>query len=192
MFLEMDSDGPKTLEVEILDINRRRFEDDLKLRMLVQTIGIFAIAAVGGPTTRLDVGDAIGIGAKDTEKGFRMHRAGADLDVVRLLEDAALLYPKLGELQDQILEVESPLSFLKFYFSFQVCSKSSRVIRRRSILCSIQVKEASRNSPAMGRIDFSKSMRSSRSPVKRSARSRASRCSGFIPERRHFSQKRPG
>src|SRR5712664_3867529 len=76
MFLEMDSDGPKTLEVEILDINRRRFEDDLKLRMLVQTIGIFAIAAVGGPTTRLDVGDAIGIGAKDTEKGFRMHRAG--------------------------------------------------------------------------------------------------------------------
>src|SRR5882762_6696849 len=160
--------------------------------MLVKSIGIFSIATVGGPTTRLHVADAIGAGAEHPEKRFRMHGAGADFHVVRLLEDAALLHPELGELQGQILEVESPLSFLRFYFNFQVCSKSSRVIRRRSILCSIQVKEAARNSPALGCIDLSNSMRSSRSPVKRSARRRASWRKGFIPERRHFSQKRPG
>src|SRR6266850_2430676 len=137
--------------------------------MLVKAIGIFAIPTVGGPTTRLHVSDAIRTGAEYAEEGFRMHGARADFHIVRLLEDAALLHPELGELQDQILEVESALSFLKFYFNFQVRSKSSRVIRRRSILCSIQVKEASRSSPALGCIDFSNSMRSSRSPVKRSA-----------------------
>src|SRR6266849_4651875 len=159
--------------------------------MLVEAIGIFAIATVGGPTTRLHVPDAIGIGAQYAKKRFRIHGAGPHFHVVRLLEDAALLHPKLGELQDQVLERKS-LPLLKSYFNFQVCSKSSRVIKRRSRLCSIQVKEASRNSPALGCIDFSNSMRSSRSPVKRSARRRASWCNGFIPERRHFSQKRPG
>src|SRR6267143_5775867 len=160
--------------------------------MLVKAIGIFAVAAVGGPTTRLHVSDAIGTGAEYAEKGFRVHCPRADFHIVRLLEDAALLHPELGELQDQILEVESPLSFLKFYFNFQVCSKSLRVIRRRSILCSIQVKEASRSSPALGCIDLSNSMPSSRSPVKRSARRRATGRKGIIPGRRHFSQKRPG
>src|SRR6266849_8991301 len=160
--------------------------------MLVEAIGIFAIATVGGPTTRLHVPDAIGIGAQYAKKRFRMHGAGPDFHVVRLLENAALLHPELGELQDQVLEGKSLRPFLKFYFNFQVCSKSSRVIKRRSRLCSIQVKEASRNSPAMGCIDFLNSMRSSRSPVKRSARIRASWCNDFIPERRHFSQKRPG
>src|ERR1700693_3437111 len=160
--------------------------------MLVQAIGIFAIATVGGPTTRLHVPDAIGAGAEDAKKSFRMHGARADFHVVRLLEDATLLHPELGELQDQVLEGESLRPFLKFYFNSQVCSRSSRVIKRRSRLCSIQVKEASRNSPAMGCIDLSNSMRSSRSPVKRSARSLASWCNGFIPERRHFSQNRPG
>src|SRR6266850_28596 len=160
--------------------------------MLVKAVRVFTVATVGGPTTRLHIANAIGTWPKYAEEGLRVHGASADFHVVGLLEDAALLHPELGELQDQILEAESLLPFLKFYFNFQVCSKSSRVIRRRSILCSIQVKQASRSSPALGCIDFSNSTRSSLSAVKRSARRRASWCKGFIPERRHFSQKRPG
>jgi hypothetical protein len=38
----------------------------------------------------------------------------------------------LRELQNQILEIEALRFFLKFYFSFQVLSKSSRVMSRRS------------------------------------------------------------
>jgi hypothetical protein len=38
----------------------------------------------------------------------------------------------LRELQNQILEIEALQFFLKFYFSFQVLSKSSRVMSRRS------------------------------------------------------------
>src|SRR6267378_5506713 len=102
--------------------------------MLVQAIGILSIATVGGPTTRLHVRDPIVAGAEDAKKSFRMHGARADFHVVRLLEDATLLHPELGELQEQVLEGEPFRPLLKFYFNFQVCSKSSRVISRRSRL----------------------------------------------------------
>src|ERR1700738_4778053 len=142
--------------------------------MLVEPIGIFSIATVGGPTTGLHVSDAIGTGAEYAEKRFRMHGARADFHVVGLLEGAALLHPELGELHNQVLKVEPLRPLLKFYFNFQVCSKSSRVIKRRSRLCSIQVNEASRNSSALDCIDLLNSMRSSRSPVNLSARTLAS------------------
>jgi hypothetical protein len=72
--------------------------------MLIEAIRVFAVAAVGGPTARLDIADAIGMGAEDAEERFRMHRAGTDFDIVGLLEDAALLCPEVRKLQDQILE----------------------------------------------------------------------------------------
>jgi hypothetical protein len=43
-----------------------------------------------------------------------------------------LLCPELRELQNQILKIKALQFFLKFYFSFQVVSKSSRVLSRRS------------------------------------------------------------
>src|SRR6476660_4595236 len=160
--------------------------------MLVQPVGVYAVATVGGPTTRLHVADAIGVGAEHAKKCFRMHGARADFHIVRLLEDAALLDPELGKLKDQVLEMEPLWPFLKFYFNSHVCSKSSRVIKRRSRLCSIQVKETSRNSLTLGSIVRSNSMRSSLSPAKRSASFLAPMGNGFIPARRQFSQKSPG
>src|SRR4029077_3991980 len=104
------------------------------------------VAAVGGPTTGLHVSNAIGMRAKHAQKSFRVHRACADFHVVRLLKHATLLHPKLRELQNQILKIEALRLFLKFYFSFQVVSKRSRVARRRSMFCSIHPKADSRNS----------------------------------------------
>src|SRR6266403_1138624 len=191
VLLEVDADGAEALEVDILHIDRRGLQDHLKLGMLVKTIGVLPVAAVGGPTTGLDISHAIGVRAEHTQESFRVHRACADFHVVGLLKYATLLHPKLRELQNQILEIKALRLFLKFYFSFQVLSKSSRVMSRRSRWCSIQVSAASRNSLTPGCTAFSYLMRSSRSPAKRSARFRASMCSGFIAKRRHFSQKRP-
>src|SRR5260370_40959693 len=129
--------------------------------------------------------------AEHAQKRLRVHRAGAYFHVIGLLEHTALFHPKLRELQNQILEVEALRFFLKFYFSFQVVSKSSRVVSRRSTWCSIQASPASRNSLALACMDFSYSMRSSRSPAKPSARFLASTRNGFDPTRRHFSQQPP-
>src|SRR5260370_16786159 len=159
--------------------------------MLVEAIRIFSVTTVGGPTTGLNISDAISMRAQHAQESFRVHRACANFHVIGLLKHATLLHPKLRELQNQILKIEPLRFFLKFYFSFQVVSKSSRVASHRSMWCSIHVSPASRNSLAPGCTDFWYSMRSNRSPVKRSARLRASGCSGFIPPRRHVSQKSP-
>jgi len=80
----------------------------------------------------LHISDAIGMRAEHAQESFRVHRARPHLHVIRLLEYAALHHPKLRELQNQILEIKALRLFLKFYFSFQVVSKSSRVLNRRS------------------------------------------------------------
>src|SRR5260370_28950477 len=120
-----------------------------------------------------------------------MHCASSNLNVVGLLQHAALLHPKMRELQNQILKIEALQLFLKFYFNFQVASKSARVSSCRSTWCSIQHTSASRSSPALARIDSSYEIRSTPSPAKRSARSRASSPTRFIPPRRPFSQYSP-
>ena len=116
---QVDADGSEAAEVQILNIGRRGLQDHLILKMLVEPIGVFAVATVGGPTGWLHVADAIGCGTEDAEKSFRVHGAGADLGVVGLLEDAALLVPVMHELEDKFLKSESVklgLGF-KFYFS---------------------------------------------------------------------------
>src|SRR5258708_6820347 len=191
VFLEVNSDGSETLQVHILHIDRRGLKDDLKLQMLVQPVRIFSVATVGGPTARLSVRHAIGSGPEHAQEGFRMHCPCPDFHIVRLLQHAALPYPELRQFQNQILKCD-PDSLLKFYFNFQVVSKSSRVFSFRSLLCSIQFSAASRNSLNAAAIPGAFSMRSSRSPANRSPSWRASKCRGFIPGRRHFSQRRPG
>jgi hypothetical protein len=53
----------QAIQIQILNIWRRGLKYHLKLVMLEQAIGIFAVPAVGGPTRRLNVGDAIRFGA---------------------------------------------------------------------------------------------------------------------------------
>jgi hypothetical protein len=94
------------------------------LHVLVKAIRILTVATVGGAATRLNVRDAIRGGAEDAEECLGVHRAGANFDVVRLLEDAALLDPEMRELEDEVLEIEAARLGFYFYFSFQVVSNS--------------------------------------------------------------------
>jgi hypothetical protein len=66
--------------------------------MFVETIWIFAVAAVGGAPARLCIDHSIRRRAKHAEKRLRMHCACANLNVIRLLEDASPLYPILFKL----------------------------------------------------------------------------------------------
>src|ERR1700675_2874485 len=113
--------------------------------MLVQAIGVFAVAPVGGPTARLRIRHAVRCRSEHAQERFWVHRPCPDFHIVRLLQDAALPHPELRQLQNQILKCD-PNPFLKFYFRFQVVSKSSRVFSFLSLLCSIQFRAASRSS----------------------------------------------
>src|SRR4029077_7988029 len=107
VFLEVDPNCRQALQVDVLHIDRRGLEDDLKLQVLVQAVGILTVGAVGGPTARLSVRHAIRNGSEDAQEGFRVHGPCPDLHIVRLLQYAALPHPKLRQFQNQILKCDS-------------------------------------------------------------------------------------
>jgi len=98
----------------------------LKLGVLVKAIGILAVAAVGGPTT----------GLPHTRREIACGRARAGkfpgasclrrLPHRRAAEVRNPASPKLRELQNQILEIEAPWLFLKFYLVFKCSQKFAR------------------------------------------------------------------
>ena len=64
---------------------------------MLEPVGVLAVAAVGGPAGGLDVGHVPGLGPQGAQKGRRVEGAGADLEVVGLLEDATLVGPVFVE-----------------------------------------------------------------------------------------------
>ena len=76
----------------------------LVLVVALQTVGIFAIAAIGRTAAGLDEGGIPRLRAERAQKGGGMEGAGADLDVERLDQHASLLAPVLVEAQDELLE----------------------------------------------------------------------------------------
>src|SRR3990170_860447 len=78
--------------------------------MLEQAVGVLAEPAVGRTPRRLHVGDVPVRGTDHAEEGLRMHRAGAHLDVERLLQRAPARGPELRQLQDQALKSHPRIS----------------------------------------------------------------------------------
>ena len=72
--------------------------------MLVEAVGILAVAAVGGTAAGLHVGDAVGLRAEHAQERLRAHGPGADFHVVRLRDDAAAVGPVFLQLEDGLLE----------------------------------------------------------------------------------------
>ena len=71
---------------------------------MLQAVGIFAVATVGRTPRRLDVDRPPGLGAERTQGGRRVEGPCADLEVVRLQQDAALVGPEPLQDQDKILK----------------------------------------------------------------------------------------
>jgi hypothetical protein len=73
--------------------------------VLKEAVGVLAEAAVGGAPRGLHVRHVPRLGAERVQKRLRGHGAGADLEIVGLGDDAALLRPVVLQREDQILEV---------------------------------------------------------------------------------------
>src|SRR6516164_7699427 len=57
---QIDSDHAEALQIDLLNVGWGGFENHLKLRVLIQPVGILPIPPVGRPTAWLHVGNAIG------------------------------------------------------------------------------------------------------------------------------------
>jgi hypothetical protein len=94
----------KAVEIQLLDVVRRRFEHDLILIVVLHAVWIFAVAAVRRSTTRLRVGRTPGLRTERSQKGGGMEGAGPHLQVIGLLDYASIVGPKPVECEDKFLE----------------------------------------------------------------------------------------
>ena len=102
--LRIDADRVERVEIEVLQVGRRRLQDHLELIVVLQPVRVLAVAAVLRPARGLHIGGIPGLRAERAQRGRRMKRAGAHLHVVGLQDDAAIVRPVALQRQDQALE----------------------------------------------------------------------------------------
>ena len=104
MQTRIDADRGERFQIEVLQVRRRRLQDHLKLVVVLQPVGIFAVAAVLRPPRRLHIGRIPWPRAKRAQGGRGMEGAGAHFHVVGLQDHAAVIGPITLQRQDQSLE----------------------------------------------------------------------------------------
>src|SRR5690606_9098553 len=100
----IDPEFLQRAEVELDDVVRVGLHHHLVLVVVLQAVGVLAVAPVGGAARGLHVGRVPRLGPDRTQEGGRMEGAGADLQVERLDQHAALRRPVRVEAGDQFLE----------------------------------------------------------------------------------------
>jgi len=104
MLGEAQADRGEALQVEILHVRRGWLQDYLQLVVLKKSVGVLAVATVGGPTRRLHVSYLVAPGTQDSEERFRVHRSRSNFDVVGLLNDAPIIASVTLKLKDEVLK----------------------------------------------------------------------------------------
>ena len=88
----------------------RGLEDHLQLHVLIKSVGVFSVPAVGRTPARLYVGYAIRSSAEDPQERLGTHRPRAHFDVKRLLNDTAVLSPVGLEVRNDFLKGLHPVA----------------------------------------------------------------------------------
>jgi hypothetical protein len=107
MVKRIDPKGLQTVEIDLLDIKRRRFENDLILVIVLEPVGVFSIAAIRRPPRRFDIGHLPRLRTQDPEEGSGIERPCPNLQIIGLLDDASLICPESLQRKDQFLEIHS-------------------------------------------------------------------------------------
>ena len=94
----------QALEVDFLDVGRRGLQDYLVLIVVLKPVGVLAVAAVGGAAGGLHIGDVPGLRSQHPQKSRRVHRPGAELDIIRLQDGTAIFRPVAFQGENQLLK----------------------------------------------------------------------------------------
>ncbi len=111
VLVRVDADGAQGIQVKFLGVARVWLEDDLKLIVHLQAIGVDAVAPVVRADRRLHISNLPGLGAQHAQKSGWVHGASADLGVVRLPDQAALARPVILQREHNRLKIERFFSY---------------------------------------------------------------------------------
>ena len=101
---QVDANGFKTAKVLFEHIVGCGLQDDLQLLVLIETVAVFTVAAVGWAAAGLNVGNLIGLRTEYAQKCFGRHGAGPDFEIVRFLDDGATVGPVALQFEDCVLK----------------------------------------------------------------------------------------
>src|SRR5574343_124910 len=104
VLLQVEAQGLQAAQVQLEDVGRRRLEHHLVLVVVLQAVGVLAVAAVLGAAAGLHISGLPGLGADGAQEGGGVRGARAHFHVVGLQERAALGVPIGLQLQDDLLE----------------------------------------------------------------------------------------
>jgi hypothetical protein len=105
MIERIDAEGLQTVEIDLLDIKRRRLEYDLILIIVLEPVGVLSIAAIRRPARRFDIGNLPRLRAQDPEEGGGIERPRPNLQIIGLLNDTSLICPESFQRKDQFLKI---------------------------------------------------------------------------------------
>src|SRR5690606_37431164 len=92
------------LQIKVLDVQGRGLGQHLELVVVLQTQGVFAVAAVGGAAAGLHVGGVPAFRTDGPQKGGGVEGACPHFHVQRLDDDATVVGPELLQREYQALE----------------------------------------------------------------------------------------
>ena len=113
VFFRVNAQFPQAFQVQLLDVGRGRFHDDLELVMLEQSVRVVTVTAVRRTTGRFYVAHVPGFRPQYPQECGRVHGAGAFFNVVGLSHDAFLLGPVCLQVQDDRLKIHFLSSYAK-------------------------------------------------------------------------------
>jgi hypothetical protein len=103
----VNSERSEGVEVEVKDVHGGGLHYYLELVIVLEPIGVLAVAAVGWTTGGLYIGNVPGFGSKDAKEGGRIEGAGPFLAVIGLLNNAPLFCPIPLQREYQILKCQN-------------------------------------------------------------------------------------
>ncbi|MCY1220496.1 hypothetical protein D9M72_325110 [compost metagenome] len=106
MLRGVDAQRLQRTDVQVQDLRGSGLQHDLVLVIVLQAVGVFAVAPVLGAARRLHVGGAPGFRADRAQERGGVRGAGADFHVVGLQQGATLLVPVFLERKDDLLKGE--------------------------------------------------------------------------------------
>ncbi len=100
----INADMAQRLKVQLLNVVGIGLEHHLKLIVVLQAVGVVAVAAIGGTARRLHIGGVPGLRADGSQEGGSVKGACTHFHVVGLQHHAALLGPEALQGKDQVLK----------------------------------------------------------------------------------------
>ena len=114
----VDAQFAQGIKIEVLDIGGSGLEGNLELVIVLQAVGVVAVAAVFRAAAGLDVGGKPRLGAECAQAGGGMGSTCADFHVERLDDGAAFVCPECLQFKDDLLKGEHDLLFDKIKVLF--------------------------------------------------------------------------